>query len=208
MKKWSWDWSRVLKLYWGLYEWAQIIWIMFHFIKKAHVHLNLCFKAPQIFDITPKKLHSGTKSMSSGRFAKNAAFSSMGICFTRTWNCSFIEVLRQANIPAMFRHPFQLCNCFHKDQGINCFGSGWEGPAITSDAEDQKLRTELTPSQHSMFSVCGSVYCDKKQNIPNSYHPGVAERLKLAQLMWLVRVKIAKNPPPPPTHPPSTIIQT
>lgn len=37
----------------------------------------------------------------------------------------------------------------------------------------------------------GISYCDWKQNVPDSYHVGVADRQKLARLIWLVRVKIA-----------------
>lgn len=47
-----------------------------------------------------------------------------------------------------------------------------------------------TLSAFNVFNQ-GISYCDWKQNVPDSYHAGVAGRQKLARLIWLVRVKIA-----------------
>lgn len=47
-----------------------------------------------------------------------------------------------------------------------------------------------TLSAFNVFNQ-GISYCDWKQNVPDSYHVGVASRQKLARLIWLVRVKIA-----------------
>lgn len=64
------------------------------------------------------------------------------------------------------------------------------GSCLRQDPGSETPNKDNTLSAFNVFNERIS-YCDWKQNVPDSYHVGVADRQKLARLIWLVRVKIA-----------------